>query len=299
MSLSCLRVFGYVLCRGRPSPIEIPWPTRSPSGIGSPGRISWPGHSSWWVSLSEAVWHGSPSAQGSARTTALPARSRSATAAVWRQAGSHWSDWSRRRSFFLLPVLPGEVVGCSGSASLLLSCLPCSTFSCRQRSAGADRRKQTGGRRRRIVRSGHAPSRRRANRGLAPAVRAAGQRRCRVLQGRLRRGRGLPRRRHGRRDEVVVQLAVGDTSFWVADESPPNANFSPESLGGSTMRLLLVVDDPAAWSAGPSRPVRPRCIRWTSDTAGDSAGSGPVRPPVGDRQAAAGMAAVLGAALRA
>jgi PhnB protein len=46
--------------------------------------------------------------------------------------------------------------------------------------------------------------------------------------------------------DVVAQLSVGDASFWVSDESPPNANFSPESLGGGTVRLLLVVDDPDA-----------------------------------------------------
>jgi PhnB protein len=46
--------------------------------------------------------------------------------------------------------------------------------------------------------------------------------------------------------EVVSQLAAGDTFFWVSDESPPNRNYSPESLGGSTVRLLLVVDDPRA-----------------------------------------------------
>jgi PhnB protein len=45
---------------------------------------------------------------------------------------------------------------------------------------------------------------------------------------------------------VVAQLAVGGTSFWVADESPPHGNFSPESLGGGTVRLLLVVSDPAS-----------------------------------------------------
>ena len=45
-------------------------------------------------------------------------------------------------------------------------------------------------------------------------------------------------------EEVVSQLAVGDTSFWVADESPEHGNFSPETLGGSTTRLLLVVADP-------------------------------------------------------
>lgn len=46
--------------------------------------------------------------------------------------------------------------------------------------------------------------------------------------------------------DVVAQLSVGNTSFWVSDESPPNKNYSPESLGGSTVRLLLVVEDPAA-----------------------------------------------------
>jgi PhnB protein len=45
-------------------------------------------------------------------------------------------------------------------------------------------------------------------------------------------------------EPVVSQLTVGNASFWVADESPPNRNFSPESLGGSTVRLLLVVEDP-------------------------------------------------------
>lgn len=44
--------------------------------------------------------------------------------------------------------------------------------------------------------------------------------------------------------DVVAQLAVGNASFWVSDESPPNGNFSPESVGGGTVRLLLVVDDP-------------------------------------------------------
>jgi PhnB protein len=55
--------------------------------------------------------------------------------------------------------------------------------------------------------------------------------------------------RVGGREEgeaVVSQLSVGNGSFWVADESPPHKNFSPESLGGGTVRLLLVVDDPRA-----------------------------------------------------
>src|SRR6266852_4416884 len=45
-------------------------------------------------------------------------------------------------------------------------------------------------------------------------------------------------------EAVVAQLSVGNGSFWVSDESPPNKHFSPESLGGSTVRLLLIVQDP-------------------------------------------------------
>jgi PhnB protein len=45
---------------------------------------------------------------------------------------------------------------------------------------------------------------------------------------------------------VVSQLSVGSSSFWVADESPEHANFSPESVGGGTVRMLLIVDDPDA-----------------------------------------------------
>src|SRR6185295_3189932 len=46
--------------------------------------------------------------------------------------------------------------------------------------------------------------------------------------------------------EVVARLSVGGGEFWVADESPENLNFSPESLGGGTVRMILVVDDPEA-----------------------------------------------------
>jgi PhnB protein len=44
--------------------------------------------------------------------------------------------------------------------------------------------------------------------------------------------------------DVVAQLSLGGALFWVSDESPFHKNFSPESLGGSTVRLLLTVQDP-------------------------------------------------------
>jgi PhnB protein len=46
--------------------------------------------------------------------------------------------------------------------------------------------------------------------------------------------------------EVVCQLALGETTFWVHDESPEHGHSSPERLGSTTVRLLLIVDDPDA-----------------------------------------------------
>jgi PhnB protein len=43
---------------------------------------------------------------------------------------------------------------------------------------------------------------------------------------------------------VVAQLSVGGAEFWVADESPEHLNFSPESLGGGSVRMVMVVEDP-------------------------------------------------------
>lgn len=45
---------------------------------------------------------------------------------------------------------------------------------------------------------------------------------------------------------VVVRLAIDGAGFWVSDESPPHGNFSPESLGGGTVRMILTVADPDA-----------------------------------------------------
>jgi PhnB protein len=45
---------------------------------------------------------------------------------------------------------------------------------------------------------------------------------------------------------VVAQLFVDGADFWVADESPEHANFSPETLGGGTVRMVMVVENPDA-----------------------------------------------------
>ncbi|MHB8694131.1 MAG: VOC family protein [Solirubrobacteraceae bacterium] len=50
----------------------------------------------------------------------------------------------------------------------------------------------------------------------------------------------------GHGDDIVAQLAVGDAAFWVTTASPDMKRFSPESIGGATGRILLIVDDPSA-----------------------------------------------------
>lgn len=44
----------------------------------------------------------------------------------------------------------------------------------------------------------------------------------------------------------VSQLSISGAEFWVAEESPEHLNFSPETLGGCSVRMLLIVEDPAA-----------------------------------------------------
>ncbi len=45
---------------------------------------------------------------------------------------------------------------------------------------------------------------------------------------------------------VVARLSIDGAEFWLSDESPEHGNFSPESLGGSSARMILTVPDPDA-----------------------------------------------------
>jgi PhnB protein len=68
---------------------------------------------------------------------------------------------------------------------------------------------------------------------------------------------------------VVARLAIGEAEFWVADESPEYGNFSPESLGGGSVRMVVTVSDPdavfaRAVAAGAQvvRPVSDQPYGW-------------------------------------
>jgi PhnB protein len=45
---------------------------------------------------------------------------------------------------------------------------------------------------------------------------------------------------------VIARLSVEGAEFWVGDESPEHGNFSPETLKGSSVRIILTVADPDA-----------------------------------------------------
>src|SRR5262245_38237313 len=78
---------------------------------------------------------------------------------------------------------------------------------------------------------------------------------------------------------VVARLSVEGAEFWVADESPAHQNFSPESLGGGTVRIVLTVDDPdgvfeQAVAAGATAvcPVAAQSYGWRGGRIGDPFG---------------------------
>ena len=77
---------------------------------------------------------------------------------------------------------------------------------------------------------------------------------------------------------VVARLSVDGAEFWLSDESPEHGNFSPESLGGSSVRMVLTVPDPdgvfgKAVAAG-ARAVTPvqECHGWRVGRVADPFG---------------------------
>jgi PhnB protein len=48
---------------------------------------------------------------------------------------------------------------------------------------------------------------------------------------------------------TVAELSIDGLRFLVADENPEAFNLSPESLGGTSVRINLIVDDPDAAAA--------------------------------------------------
>lgn len=50
----------------------------------------------------------------------------------------------------------------------------------------------------------------------------------------------------GPEGSVIARLSVHGAEFWVGDESPEHRNFSPETIGGGSVRMILSVANPDA-----------------------------------------------------
>ena len=49
--------------------------------------------------------------------------------------------------------------------------------------------------------------------------------------------------------QIIAEMTIGGESFFVVDENPDAFNLSPESLGGTSVRISLSVNDPDAAAA--------------------------------------------------
>jgi len=49
--------------------------------------------------------------------------------------------------------------------------------------------------------------------------------------------------------QIVAEMSFDGHAFFVVDENPRAFNVSPKSVGGTTVRISLIVDDPDALAA--------------------------------------------------
>ncbi|GAA0537936.1 VOC family protein [Chitinophaga japonensis] len=59
-------------------------------------------------------------------------------------------------------------------------------------------------------------------------------------------GAAVAARFDGQDGKLMAQLFIEGAEFWVGDEEPEFGNYSPESIGGNPVRLILTVSDPDA-----------------------------------------------------
>ena len=67
---------------------------------------------------------------------------------------------------------------------------------------------------------------------------------------------------------VVCNLAINGYGFWVADEAPEYKNFSPETLNGGTVRMILTTEDPDGPARHADGPPNRSPSRVTATTPG-------------------------------
>jgi PhnB protein len=84
---------------------------------------------------------------------------------------------------------------------------------------------------------------------------------------------------------VVSNLAINGYGFWVADEAPEHKNFSPETLNGGSVRMILTIEDPdAAFDRAVAAGAHHRLPHKNRARLAHRPRPRPLRPPLGDRQ---------------
>src|SRR5258707_13875495 len=48
-------------------------------------------------------------------------------------------------------------------------------------------------------------------------------------------------------ESVIAKLSIDGAEFWISDESPDFKNFSPQSLEGGTVRMILITKEPEVY----------------------------------------------------
>jgi PhnB protein len=64
---------------------------------------------------------------------------------------------------------------------------------------------------------------------------------------------------------VVARFSIGESEFWMSDESPEHGNYSPETIGGCSVRLILIVSDPDAMFASAIQAGAKQVCPMTDD----------------------------------
>lgn len=44
--------------------------------------------------------------------------------------------------------------------------------------------------------------------------------------------------------KLTAKICINDTGFWLGDEEPEYNNLSPQTIGGTAVRIILTADDP-------------------------------------------------------
>jgi PhnB protein len=70
---------------------------------------------------------------------------------------------------------------------------------------------------------------------------------------------------------IVSRLSIEGAEFWVSDESPEHGNFSPDSLGGGSVKMIIVPDPDSMFAKAVAAGAREVLDRADDELREDTA----------------------------